>query len=254
MVVGNMIFQTVDVMQEHAITELPYFFQQECTCGIVQNIIQGIIGHGAERKQGGFVEVAYHILVISPSGHFFDTLYGFVGISAVFGKQVGANQNIGVCFFSVYDATALAGEHGIFLYFVGQSLCQVRVDIIYRFHRGGEYFVGTCYVGFTFGFAFATFHEVIPLVFVEPYTGVMGGQFFKYNVQGRRAELPGVVLYRKSQRIAPFSLSVCYITVLPVPCTRCQVLFRVKERPACFHLYGRFRFECRALRVAQEVT
>lgn len=82
----------------------------------------------------------------------------------------------------------------------------------------------------------------------------MGRQVLKYGIQCGRAEFPGIVLYRKLQRIAPFGLSVRNIAVLPVPCARSQILFGVEERPARLGLYGRFRLECRSLRVVQEVA
>ena len=111
MVVGNVIFQTVDVVLVHAAAEIFYFIQQKLACGIVQNIIQRIVCHGAERQQGSLVEVAHHILVVSPRSHFFDTLHGFIGVAEVFGEQIGANQYVCVGFFAVDDASAFAGEH-----------------------------------------------------------------------------------------------------------------------------------------------
>ena len=254
MVVGDVVFQAVDIVHVHAVAEFFYFVQQESARGIVQNIVQCVVCHGAERKQGGFVEVAHHVFVVSPGGHLLDALHGFVGIAAVFGEQVGADKYVGIRFFAVDDAAAFAGEHGIFLHLVGQPFCQVRVNVVYRLHRGGKYFVGTFEVSLAFGFALAALYETVPFVPVEPYTGVVGRQVLKYGIQCGRAELPGIVLYRKLQRIAPFGLSVRNIAVLPVPCARSQILFGVEERPARLGLYSRFRLECRSLRVAQEVA
>ena len=203
MVVGDVVFQAVDIVHVHAVAEFFYFVQQESARGIVQNIVQCVVCHGAERKQGGFVEVAHHVFVVSPGGHLLDALHGFVGIAAVFGEQVGADKYVGIRFFAVDDAAAFAGEHGIFLHLVGQPFCQVRVNVVYRLHRGGKYFVGTFEVSLAFGFALAALYETVPFVPVEPYTGVVGRQVLKYGIQCGRAELPGIVLYRSIRSFRP---------------------------------------------------
>ena len=192
-------------------------------------------------RAGCFVEVAHYVFVVSPGGHLLDALHGFVGIAAVFGEQVGADKYVGIRFFAVDDAAAFAGEHGIFLHLVGQSFCQVRVNVVYRLHRGGKYFVGTFEVSLAFGFALAALYETVPFVPVEPYAGVVGRQVLKYGIQCGRAELPGIVLYRKLQRIAPFGLSVRNIAVLPVPCAgakSCLGLKNGQRVSACTVAFG----------------
>ena len=52
MVVGDVVFQAVDVVHVHAVAEFFYFVQQEFARGIVQNIVQCVVCHGAEREQG----------------------------------------------------------------------------------------------------------------------------------------------------------------------------------------------------------
>ena len=143
MVVGDVVFQAVDIVHVHAVAEFLYFVQQELARGIVQNIVQCVVCHGAEREQGGFVEVAHHVFVVSPGGHLLDALHGFVGIAAVFGEQVGADKYVGIRFFAVDDAAA----------------------------------VGTFEVSLTFGFALAALYETVPFVSVEPYAGWWAGRF-----------------------------------------------------------------------------
>ena len=197
MVVGNVIFQTVDVMLVHAAAEIFYFIQQKLACGIVQNIIQRIVCHGAERQQGSLVEVAHHILVVSPRSHFFDTLHSFIGVAAVFGEQIGANQYVCVGFFAVDDAAAFTGKHGILLHFVGQSLRQVRIDVVYGLHRRSEYLVGTFEVSLAFNLSLAALYETVPFILVKPYAGMVGRQVFKYDFQSGRTEFMRIGFYRK---------------------------------------------------------
>ena len=215
----------------------PHLLQQQGAVLPAQQIVEGVVGLRAEREQGGVVEVARELVAAVPAGHHLHAVQGLVGVAAVAGEQVGADQHVGVGLLLIDDAAAFAREHRVALHLVLEPFDQFRVDVVEGFHGGSQRLVGPVDVDLAVGEPFGLFDEAVPLAAVDQHARVAhAGEAGQEILQGGRAEFRGVLLHGQPQDGRPFHPLFLHVAVLPVPDAGLQVAVGVVKGVAGLHL------------------